>query len=112
MARAKKLCSHVGPEGSCAQLQPCPDHAPQPWASSNRRSELPPDWERRRRRILRRDPLCQLAIVCGGASLSVLVHHAGDPLDHRDETLQGACEACHNVTIAQQSAEARRIAAR
>lgn len=105
--RARKICS--APD--CTEVQPCPEHAPQPWATSNRRAELPKDWNRRRARILRRDPLCQLAIVCGGASLSVVVHHAGDPLDHRDEVLQGACVACHNVTIAQQSAKARRSTA-
>lgn len=91
---------------------PCEDHAPKPWASSNRRSELPKDWERRRARILRRDPLCTLALVCGGRSLSVIVHHAGDSLDHSDQTLQGCCKACHDITIAEQSAEARSVRSR
>lgn len=37
MTRARKICAHSGPEGSCPNLQPCPDHPKVPWAGSTRR---------------------------------------------------------------------------
>jgi 5-methylcytosine-specific restriction endonuclease McrA len=33
LTRARKVCS----QPNCPQLQPCPDHAPKPWAGSQRR---------------------------------------------------------------------------
>lgn len=109
MGRAKKLCSHVDVDGSCTNLMPCGTHAPKPWASSNRRSELPPGWSHRIvPRILRRDPVCTLGIVCQSRALSTEVHHTGDPHDHSDEALAGACHDCHMAETNRQAAEGRR----
>lgn len=49
MPRARKICSHVDASGSCPHLQPCPIHAPQPWAGSRRRERTVSGWEQQRR---------------------------------------------------------------
>jgi 5-methylcytosine-specific restriction enzyme A len=49
--------------------------------------------------ILRRDPLCKIAILCDGATPSTEVDHI-IPLarggDNSPENLQGACRRCHS----------------
>lgn len=100
MPRAAKLCSHP----DCPNLQPCPTHPKQAWAGSNRRRQLPPDWERRRRAVLARDPICK---VCDNA-LSTEVDHVDDPHDHRHEKLQGICGPCHTDKTQCEAAHARR----
>lgn len=35
--RAPKICSYVGPDGPCPNLQPCPTHERRPWEGSTRR---------------------------------------------------------------------------
>jgi hypothetical protein len=107
--RARKVCSHVGPDGSCAELAPCSVHVKVPWEGSTRRSELPPGWSSRIvPRILRRDPVCTDGVVCGRLSLSTEVHHVGRPDQHEDEFLRGVCHDCHVYRTGQQAAEARR----
>jgi 5-methylcytosine-specific restriction enzyme A len=100
---ARKVCSHVDSRGGCPNLQPCPDHERKPWAGSNRRHELPPDWDRRRRTVLARDPICK----CGNA-LSTEVHHIGDPHDHSLDELEGICAQCHREETQRQAQAARR----
>lgn len=100
MARASKACGQ--PE--CPHLQPCPDHPKVAWSGSTRRRELPPDWERRRRSVLARDPIC---VLCHDA-LTTDVHHTGDPSDHAISELAGVCSRCHNTETQQQAANARR----
>lgn len=106
--RARKICSSPG----CAELQPCEAHAQKPWASSDRRSELPSDWNRRVRTVLRRnelhnDGLCQDGRVCGGLSLAREVHHPGDPSDHTVDQLEAVCAACHAASTNRQAIDAR-----
>ena len=102
MARAAKPCGVHG----CPNLEPCPEpgHGKTPWAGSDRRSELPGDWENRRRYILQRDPVCK---VCDNA-LSTEVDHIDDPHDHRYENLQGICQPCHKLKTQREAARARR----
>lgn len=101
---ALKVCSTPG----CPRTQPCPDHPKLPWQGSTRRAELPPGWSSRIvPRILDRDPLCTLRIVCDG-HLSREVHHVADPHDHSDANLAGTCKACHVVATQRQAADARR----
>lgn len=106
MPRAPKTCSVP----LCPHVQPCPDHPKIPWAGSTRRTELPKDWETRRKRVLRRDRICTLGTTCGGLALSCEVHHRGDKHDHSLENLGGVCKACHAEATQQQAAEARRAA--
>jgi 5-methylcytosine-specific restriction enzyme A len=56
-------------------------------------------WERLRRMVLRRDPMCQIREKCSGRAFSTEVDHivpkargGGDQLDN----LQGACRPCHS----------------
>lgn len=78
------------------------------WQGSDRRRRLPPDWERRRRRILRRDNhRCQLNYPgCTGHANEVDHITAGD--DHHDANLQAACSACHSRKSAAEGVAARR----
>lgn len=102
MPRAAKSCRIF----DCPHLRPCPTpgHEPEAWAGSTRRSTLPPGWEKIRRRILERDPICT---ECGEA-LSTEVHHRGDRNDHSDEMLAGICAGCHNRISSQQGHDAQR----
>ncbi len=106
MTRARKVCAHP----HCPNLMPChePGHAKVAWEGSTRSAELPPDWRRRRQRILNRDPICTLGVVCGGLALSTQCHHTGASNEHADEHLAGVCAACHAVVTAQQATLARR----
>lgn len=104
MSRASKVCS----EPRCPHLQPCPVHAKVPWEGSTRRSELPSNWERIRRHILQRDPICR---VCDKA-LSVEVDHVGDKHDHGEDNLQGVCSPCHREKTHREAADARRATSR
>lgn len=99
MTRAAKICS--APD--CPNLQPCPDHAKVPWADSTRRSRLPPGWEKLRRYVLQRDPICK---VCDDA-LSVIADHIIPGDDHRPENLQGICKRCHDAKTQAEAAAAR-----
>jgi 5-methylcytosine-specific restriction enzyme A len=98
--RAPKVCSHPG----CARVQPCPDHTRRAWEGSTRRQRLPGDWERRRRAVLARDPLCR---VCDNA-LSREVDHIVPGDDHSLENLQGICVSCHETKTQAEAQAARR----
>jgi 5-methylcytosine-specific restriction endonuclease McrA len=66
------------------------------WSSSNRRSQLPSDWERKRRRVMRRDNWeCQIkGPGCLGSATDV--DHVRRGGNHSDENLRAACRACHS----------------
>ena len=100
MPRARKACS----EPNCPNLQPCETHRRRPWEGSTRRSRLPKDWEKRRRYILNRDPICK---GCDNA-LSVEVDHVVSGDDHSYENLQGLCARCHREKTQREAAQSRR----
>ncbi|MFD5838209.1 HNH endonuclease [Streptomyces collinus] len=80
------------------------------WAGSNRRAELPADWQSRIRPfVLARDEhRCRNRIgrqVCGRRANQV--DHIGDRDDHRPENLQALCEDCHNRKSSRQGNDAR-----
>jgi 5-methylcytosine-specific restriction endonuclease McrA len=80
------------------------------WAGSNRRAELPPDWQTYRRpTVLKRDEYrCRNRIdgrVCGRPANQV--DHIGDKHDHRIEMLQALCADCHAVKSSAQGNDAR-----
>lgn len=100
-----QVCRRSG----CPELRPCPvdGHEPKAWAGSTRRATLPPDWERRRQRILRRDVTCRLSLpVC--TILATEVDHIDDPDDHEPPNLRGVCPPCHAQHTKTQAAEGRR----
>lgn len=70
----------------CAQAQPM--------SQGRRRSPLPTDWPRRRARILKRDPDCQLRYD-GCTTTSTEVDHIDQDDDHTDTNLRGVCHPCH-----------------
>lgn len=96
------VCSRPG----CPELRPCPTegHEPVPWESSTRRRRLPSDWNRRRKRILRRDPICQ---GCKAAP-SQQVDHVDGTDNHDDSNLQGLCIDCHATKTKAEAAAGRR----
>jgi len=82
----------------------CNTHTPEPWSGSNRRAELPKDWGRRRRRVLRRDGYrCRR---CGKPATDVDHVVPGD--DHSDGNLQALCSDCHDAKTLEEAAAARR----
>lgn len=107
MPRAPKICSYVGPEGSCSECVPCPLHPKVAWKGSTRRTELPPNWEKLRRKVLLRDPVCTDGRVCQRLALSTDCHHIAAKTDHALENLAGVCRACHKAITSEQAAEAR-----
>lgn len=66
------------------------------WSSSNRKQDLPPDWEERRSRVLRRDNWsCQIRSE-GCVSHATDVDHIRRGSDHSDSNLRAACSRCHD----------------
>ncbi|WP_280350367.1 HNH endonuclease [Nocardia abscessus] len=65
------------------------------WSSSNRSSQLPSDWESRRRQVLSRDDwICQIEDI--GCRLEATdVDHIIPGNDHSLGNLRAACAPCH-----------------
>jgi 5-methylcytosine-specific restriction protein A len=75
------------------------------WEGSDRKHELPPDWNSViRPRILRRDPICR---ICH-ERLSTQVDHRRRGNDHRDGNLQGICDPCHSAKSSREGNDAQR----
>lgn len=85
-----------------------------PWSSSDRRSRLPADWDRRRVKVLKRDHFeCQWRMrdgtICGAYANQCDHIDAGD--DHSLENLQALCETHHKPKSSSEggrAAQARR----
>ena len=81
------------------------------WSSSTRRDRLPPDWQNRRRRVLRRDRYkCQhrnpgSRVICGEVATEVDHIEHGD--NHSDENLQALCTAHHAAKSSREGGQAR-----
>ncbi|MCI2958231.1 hypothetical protein MN032_11030 [Agromyces atrinae] len=69
------------------------------WEGSDRKETLPPDWEKRRLRVLRRDRYrCQHVRYDTGrkcAAFANQVDHINDREDHDERNLQSLCEWHH-----------------
>lgn len=81
------------------------------WENSNRRHELPHDWQTRRVRVLRRDSYkCQArdssGIKCGHPANQV--DHIERGNNHDEDNLQALCRWHHARKSAAEGAEARR----
>jgi 5-methylcytosine-specific restriction protein A len=84
---------------------------PGQWKGSNRRAELPADWETAiRPRILARDGY-QCTWIEDGVRCTARatdVDHIGDKHDHSDENLRGICDWHHKKRTAAQGNAARK----
>jgi len=100
---ALPTCPKLAPQGSY-----CPEHTPKPWAGSTRRRRLPPDWGRRRQRILGRDPICAICRRAWATEVDHIVN--GD--NHDDTNLQGLCAQCHKRKTQAEAEAARARASR
>ena len=69
----------------------CAEHRPAPWGTSDRRSRLPTDWDRRRRIVFSMHG--RLCYVCGAPATQVDHVVAGD--DHDVANLAPICTDCH-----------------
>ena len=82
------------------------------WASSNRRSELPPDWPERRKKRFEIDRWRCTADTpygrCGAPATEC--DHVGDKLDHSMSNLTSLCAPHHRAKTQRQAAEARAAA--
>jgi 5-methylcytosine-specific restriction protein A len=96
--RAKKICPHVGADGtSCTKLQPCPDHGRKPWAGSARDQGLHhlsgSARQKRNRGVLdRADTICAL---CGYPGADEVDHVV--PLAHGGTEDISNCQAVHKA---------------
>lgn len=108
MPRAVQRCGRR----DCDEPMPCAEHKAKPWAGSNRRSTLPPWWSSLTKRILKRQPRCQLAypgewhtskgwVSC--TKVSTEVDHIGDNENHSPRNLRGVCSTCHRRRTQEQA---------
>lgn len=75
------------------------------WSSrSRRRKELPRDWDKIRRTVLRRDG--GLCVFCGSPANQV--DHIFPDGPHSPDNLRALCQHCHMARTQQQSVEARK----
>ncbi|WP_415940427.1 HNH endonuclease [Streptomyces sp. 039-1] len=82
------------------------------WSSSDRRSELPPNWPAIRARVKRRDRgVCQGVLsegaLCGAPGTDV--DHIRPGGDHSLGNLQLLCRWCHKRKTQRESHEARAV---
>jgi len=84
-----------------------------PWESSDRKAELPPDWDAIRKRVGDRDGWrCQWprddrrSGICGQPARDC--DHREDPHDHRDVALWMLCRWHHNRKTQDESTEGKR----
>ena len=85
----------------------CSEHEKEHWKQINegrepsreqKRGDLGAEWRKVRERILNRDPICKIAMMCAGDVPSEEVDHIipraqGGTID--DDNLQGVCRKCH-----------------
>lgn len=69
----------------------CTEHAPVPYARSDRRKRLPPNWGVLRKQVLRRDR--HVCYVCGNPATEVDHIVPGD--NHAMWNLAAICHPCH-----------------
>ena len=83
------------------------------WSDSDRSSRLPPDWEKRRKVVLKRDAYqCQGSDTVGGRKClepATEVDHMKRGDDHDLLNLQSLCHRHHNLKTQREAAEARAL---
>lgn len=98
--RAARFCSRPG----CAQFAPCPTHSRQQEREYDQRRgtaaqrDYGARWQRLRKMVLARDPLCKIKQLCAGAPSTDADHIVSRRRGGKDmlENLQGACHECHS----------------
>lgn len=79
------------------------------WNTSQRRTQLPPNWEDLRRQAkTRAHGICEHHTNgqrCTNPGTEL--HHTGDNTDHRLETLEWICRDCHKAETQQQARAAQ-----
>lgn len=78
------------------------------WQGSQRRSQLPPDWAKRRRRVFARDDWT--CVDCGHrdpTARTLECDHVAAPDDHRLTSLATRCADCHQRRTQAQAAAGR-----
>ena len=107
MPRAPKVCSLCA-ERSEPGTNRCTAHRREPWAGSDRRSRLPRNWAAIRKRVLDRDGhRCQLRLPGCTVVATEVDHRVAGIDDHRESSLQSACNHCHKIKSASEGAAAR-----
>ena len=81
----------------------CEQHQPKPWAGSNRRNELPPNWATLRAQQIAADN--GQCVQCGSTERLEVDHYA-DPNDHTK--LRTLCHDCHLKHTLKQAAQGRK----
>lgn len=76
--------------------------------TSDRRSRLPRNWSTIRKRILRRDRVCQVCLN----NYATEVDHILPGDDHADTNLQGICRYCHSRKSAREGGLATGVSRR
>jgi 5-methylcytosine-specific restriction enzyme A len=102
----RKLCGHP----HCPKYQPCPDHGPKPFATSQRRASTASGWQQQRDAeyvLYRDDTICH---VCGKAGATI-VDHVIPVGEGGADTLENKApihaEPCHRVKSAEEAARGR-----
>lgn len=102
----RKLCSSP----DCGKYQPCPDHGPKPFATSQRRRHTGSGWQQQRDAkyvLYRDDTICH---VCGNPGATIVDHiipvTEGGP-DTLDNKAPIHAEPCHRIKTAEEAARGR-----
>jgi 5-methylcytosine-specific restriction enzyme A len=99
-----KVCSEPGCPNLSSESK-CAKHRRKPWSTGER-----PDrtrghkWTKKRKRILRRDPVCR---ICNRAPSEEVDHIVPIAEGGTDDLLQGACKPCHRAKTQAESRRAR-----
>jgi 5-methylcytosine-specific restriction enzyme A len=110
MPRAPKKCGRADCETRVTGRSYCPDHTEHGWASSPRRSQLPPDWRKIRGGVLDRAGYRCVALLRDGTRCTA----KATEVDHRTprgpdtpDNLQALCTWHHKRKTQRESAAAR-----
>lgn len=106
MTRAAKPCNTPG----CPNLQPCPAHQPEPWASSTRRERTVSGWEQQRRArrvIATHHGICHWCGQPGADEADHVIPLSEDGPDTEENMRPIHARPCHAEKTAAEAARAR-----
>jgi 5-methylcytosine-specific restriction endonuclease McrA len=106
-----RRCPNLG----CPNTTPCWTHQAAPWKGSRRKSQLPPDWQKRRALVLDRDGhscrcpgcrRCSSELACERPATDV--DHVQPGQNHDLGNLRSLCRSCHGHKTAAEGNAARK----